>query len=110
MRRRCALCAEPTVRAAAHQEVVAHGLPLGFEERWICESCGQSFATLSPFLYVLFFGGAVGFTGAALFGPISGGESSRLIARLLLLAFAISLAAVAGTRLRTDRKNPPAGP
>ena len=109
-RRRCALCREPAVRAAEHQEIVAHGVPLGFEERWVCESCGQSFATLSPVLYLLFLGGALGFTLAALFGPISGGETSRLLARLLLLALAASFAVLGGTRLRADVRNPPSGP
>ncbi len=110
MKRRCALCGEAAVRPAEHVEIVTHGVPLGFEQRWSCESCGQSFATLGPLLYLLFLGGAVGFAAAAIFGPISGGETSRLLARLLLLALATALAVLGGTRLSADLKNPPTKP
>jgi hypothetical protein len=108
MRRRCALCGEAAVREADATEIHAHGVPLGFETRWTCESCGQSFTTLGPVLYVLFLGGAGAFALAAAFGPISGSETSRILARLLLLSLAVALAVVGGTRLRGDRKNPPA--
>ena len=87
-------------------EIVAHGLPLGVERRWTCASCGQQFATLGPLLYLLFFAGAVGFGGVALFAHISGGESGVVIARTLLFFFAVSLAVVAGTRLRADLRSP----
>ena len=107
MKRRCAHCAEPAVREADTTEIQAHGVLLGFETRWACESCGQSFTTLGPVLYVLFLGGALAFTLAALFGPIAGGETSRLLARLLLLGVAAALAVVGGSRVYADRKNPP---
>lgn len=94
------------MREADATEIHAHGVPLGFETRWTCESCGQSFTTLGPVLYVLFLGGAVAFALAAIFGPIAGGETSRLLARLLLFGLATALAVLGGSRLRADWKNP----
>jgi hypothetical protein len=104
--RRCGFCQEPKVRAAEATEIAAHGVPLGVEQRWTCESCGQSFATLTPLLYLLFFVGCVGFAGGALFGAVSGGEDARLVARLLLLGLALWLGVVGATRLRADRRSP----
>jgi hypothetical protein len=104
--RRCGFCGEAAVAPSDATQIVSHGVPLGFEQRWTCASCGQSFATLSPLLYLIFLGGAVLFAGLALFGPISGSEEARIFARLFLLLVAGSLAVLGGTRLRADRRNP----
>jgi hypothetical protein len=104
--RRCGFCREPSVSRAKATEIVTHGLPLGVETHWRCASCGQVFSTLSPFLYVLFLGGALAFALAAVFGPVSGGTEARLFLRLILVGFGIALGVVGATRLQADRKSP----
>ena len=103
VRRRCAMCAEPTLEIVRDQPIRGGSL-----EHWECSSCGAKAEVPGLLTTVLFFVLGAFFIGAGLFSSrFSGSGTEIAIMRIGLVLFGASaLGWGAGKRVWLERKCP----